>query len=39
MKFQSAGPPWYGAQCRLYGVHLECDFGTPEEARKRFYAE
>lgn len=39
-KFHGSGPPWYGARCRLeFGHGGECDFGTPEEARRKFYGE
>ncbi len=35
--FMSPGPPWYGAQCRrLRGHEEEHDFGTKEEAQKRW---
>lgn len=36
--FMSAGPPWYGASCRLANGHEgEHDFGTQEEAKAAFY--
>lgn len=36
--FMSAGPPWYGAQCKLkFGHPGACEFGTKEEAKAEFY--
>lgn len=38
--YMPSGPPWYASQCRLLKGHSgECEFGTEEEARQRFYEE
>lgn len=40
MTFRSPGPPWYATRCRKEAGHEgDCDFGTMEEAKAKFYAD